>query len=112
MNSLPRRTIDELVARYELEPELRDIYVEGHLDRSIIDWFLSRKNISDVKVYEIDTIEVPAELVEEKSVATGNKGRVIALCCELQDRIRRTLSVMCVIDRDFDHILDNICTCK
>ena len=33
-----RRSLDELVARYELEPELCcDIYVEGNIDKHLIE---------------------------------------------------------------------------
>ena len=35
-----RRSIEELITRYELEPSLKDIYVEGHSDKVIIEWFL------------------------------------------------------------------------
>ena len=36
MTGIARRTIDELAARYELEPELNDVFVEGVFDRDVL----------------------------------------------------------------------------
>lgn len=45
-----RRTIPELVARYILEPSLRDVYVEGSDDRALIKWFLEQHERSDYSI--------------------------------------------------------------
>ena len=49
-----RRTLDELVARYVLEPDLRDIYVEGKTDKLFLEWFLRIKfYYSEIYLWEI-----------------------------------------------------------
>ncbi len=56
-----RRTLEELVTRYQLEPELRDIYVEGKTDKILLEWFLEQKGVENFAVYEIDTVEIPTQ---------------------------------------------------
>lgn len=55
-----RRRLEELIARYELEPSLCDIYVEGLTDKFLIQWFLDKLGIDNYAIYEIDTVEIPA----------------------------------------------------
>ena len=60
-----RHTLDELVARYELEPDLRDIYVEGKTDKLFLEWFLRNRGIEDIAVYEIETVDISADKLFE-----------------------------------------------
>jgi len=59
MNDIPRRNIDELIARYKLEPELKDLYVEGNFDMKLFRKITRELNLN-VSVYTIDTVECPA----------------------------------------------------
>ena len=36
MFDVEKRTVEELIARYEFEPGLRDIYVEGEFDSDLL----------------------------------------------------------------------------
>lgn len=96
MNDLPKRKIEELVALYQLNPRVSDIFVEGETDRDLIGWYFDAINKKDVSVNEISTIEIPVEW-------GGNKEKVIRLarelCKELPDRAYR---VLCVVDKDID----------
>ena len=112
MVDIPRRTVDELLARYTLEPNLRDVYVEGDLDRRILEWFFSKIKAIDVKVYEINSVEIPSDIVPALRGATGNKGRLIALCNVLEREIIEDLNIICLIDLDFDEILNRVFDCK
>jgi hypothetical protein len=60
-----RRTLEELVTRYQLEPGLRDIYVEGKTDKILLEWFLEQRGVKSFAVYEIDTVEIPAQKLFE-----------------------------------------------
>ena len=106
MTEIPKRTIDELLARYELAPDLHDVYVEGEFDERILEWFLSRIGATDVKVYEIDTVDIPEDMFIQERGATGNRGRIIALCNELGNKIENNLNIIGIIDLDFDRILN------
>ena len=98
-----RRTLDELVTRYELEPDLCDIYVEGKTDKLLIEWFLDHKEHQGFAVYEIDTVEIPAQLLFELGLKDNIQSRVIALALHIQDKLSETpLHVTCIADKDFD----------
>lgn len=102
MTGLERRTIDELFARYELEPELRDVFVEGQFDKDVLaNYFRSTKQL-DRMVYEIDSVEVPNEILRKQNLTEGNKQRVIALARALSS-LPEKCSYRCLIDKDLDH---------
>ncbi len=50
-----RRRIDELVARYSLEPDLLDIYVEGKFDSDCLSAYLDKRELhgAQVKAYPV-----------------------------------------------------------
>jgi hypothetical protein len=105
MTIIPRRTIEELVTRYQLEPELCDLYVEGTTDKSLFDWYLGRKDIDGVAIYGIDTVDVPEILPDVAENAQGNKGRTLTLAKLFSDQIDGGLKVYFLVDRDFDDYL-------
>ncbi|MEG4231588.1 DUF4435 domain-containing protein [Microcoleus sp. Pol11C3] len=110
MEDEKRRKLDELVARYDLEPSLRDdVYVEGLTDKSIIQWFLEKSNLDtkNVAVYEIDTVDIPTDQLFALGLNDSNRSRVIFLAFQLQ-RLFETTSlphVVCIADRDFDDLI-------
>jgi hypothetical protein len=108
-----RRSLDELAVRYELEPELRDIYVEGRTDKLLFDWFLQQKGIRDFTVYEIDTVEIPTQRLFELGLVDNNRSRVIALALEMQNRLAEIpLHLTCIADKDFDYLFAKEYTCS
>jgi hypothetical protein len=109
MNDAPRFEIDSLIARYELEPELKDIFVEGDFDREIIE-LLNKRN-KDIVVYTIDSVNVPIDMLIDNELTSGNKQRVIALANRLSE-LDGNLNYKCLVDKDFDHWLDKIINIK
>ena len=104
---LPRRSIEELLARYDLEPTLRDLYVEGIRDKAVYGWYLRGTGHEDVSVYDIGSVDVSSELLSSHGLGSGNRERVIALALELDSDFAATLPyVRCVADSDFDFVLD------
>jgi len=101
-----RRTIDELIARYQLEPALRDVYVEGPSDKALLDYVLGLSGGAVLAVYEISTIDVPADVVSAHHLEANNRGRLIALAIGLADALPEgSCCVACVVDADFDRLL-------
>lgn len=82
-----RRTIDELETRYLLEPELGDVYVEGPSDAALISWFLDQHGRRNWRVYSIETVDVPAALVQARGFDVGARGRALTLGIELSERL-------------------------
>lgn len=101
-----RRTIAELLARYEFEPSLRDVYVEGSFDLRFLRWFFGQIEEPDIKVYSIDAVEIPSSTVESRGVSDGARGRVFTLSLELHENGVAETQVACVIDTDLDKLLD------
>jgi hypothetical protein len=98
-----RRTIEEIVTLHELEgSDVQEVFVEGLDDKHFFEHFLIENDLSDVGVYEIDTIEVPTDEVIKRGLEDGNKGRVVTLACLLEDQVQLN-EIVCVSDADFDH---------
>ena len=86
MNSGTKRTLDELITLYELEPDLSEIITEGRTDAAVLRWFLNRLN-SDTVVYAVtDRLDTTPAEVKSKGLDIGNKGYVIANALMLQER--------------------------
>ena len=116
MNSeLPRRSIPELVALYELEPTLRDVVTEGETDKAFIRWFLDsvHGNANEVSVYSVDELDVPAHIVAAHGLAIGNRSELIALCLEIEKRMGRdSRNLTGIIDSDADCLFGATCNCS
>lgn len=104
-----RRRLDEVIVRYELEPELRDIFVEGARDSRLIKWFLREKGIEDCAIYEVSTVEIPTDILSKYNLDehhNNNRGRVVALALELESALgEQAQQATCIIDSDFDLLL-------
>jgi len=106
-----KRRIPELVAQYTLEPTLRDLYVEGSFDKAVMIWFFNESSVDRAKVFSIDDVEVPAELVKKHGYTPGNKQEVISLAKEVEELIGPTLQITCIADADCDRVLDSVTIC-
>lgn len=104
---IEKRNIDDLIALYELEPDIRDVYVEGRFDKCLIEWFLSEHNQLDCAVYDINTVEVPADLLFSEGLLDNNRSRVIFLALYVYKHLPTTKSLTCVADKDFSFILNH-----
>ncbi len=98
-----KRTLEEICSIYSLEPELKDIFVEGRRDKSFVEWYLQDSNVGDVTVYPIDLVDIPNEILDEYNLTTRSKRScVLALACTLAARFPSGLNVLCLADRDFE----------
>ena len=94
-----------MIARYKEEPTLRDVYVEGQFDASVLkDYLLAQDGCDDVVVYEIDTVDVTATMLIENDLDGGQKGRVIAACLAFSAALGDTPQVTGIVDRDYDNV--------
>lgn len=102
-----RRSLQEIAQTHKLEPSLKTIYVEGITDKFFIESFLESENISDITIYEIDTINFQ-EIYDKVDVRRNCKKKVIVLSNELADKLEKSAKVLCVIDTDFDLHLNTV----
>jgi hypothetical protein len=108
-----RRAIDELVALYELEPAIRDVYVEGDLDEALVQWFLLEAQVPIASVTEIGAVDVPSALVKSRGLDNNNRGRLTALAEIMEEQFGGDfVSLTCIVDADFDRILGEENGCR
>ena len=105
-----RRTLAELIARYQLEPLLRDVYVEGPFDASFLTWLLTTLGATNAVVYSISTVEVLSSVLAKHSLTSGEKQRVIAFAREIIEGLEDCSSVTCVVDADLDRVFGTLPT--
>ena len=100
------RRVAELAALYELEPTLRDVFVEGPSDRGLLKAFLNSHNRRDVSVYSIDTVEIDGGDLQREQLPDNNRSRVIYLAAALERETSVPLRsrVVCIADADLDHV--------
>lgn len=97
-----RSEVDELRCKYDLEPTLRDIFVEGASDRHFLELFLPDLTTSSYAVREISDVSIPKEELAAKSLCQGNRSRLIFLAEALEPDSGMCATI--VIDRDYDDI--------
>jgi hypothetical protein len=108
-----RRSIDELIARYTLAPELRDVYVEGSSDKKLYEWFLKQFGCKSVSIFEIDSVNIDNGLITKFGLQSGNRSEVVALSLEFDRSLPHDVRyLLCIADSDFDFLLGKIHTSK
>lgn len=102
---MERIKIEELKTKYEFEPTLRDIFVEGDSDVCLINLFLSGTQDIETKVFPIECVEIPKEYLIENKLENNNRGRVIALSQLLKESEHcNENNILTIVDRDLDTI--------
>jgi hypothetical protein len=101
MDEDTRREVEELVMLYELEPTVRDIYVEGPSDRAFMVG-VSRRLGLKVQIREVDFVKISSAQLDELDLGIGCRQRVIALAILLERVATLDLSsqVACIADAD------------
>lgn len=103
MTEIPRWTISELMARYTLEPTLKDVFVEGEFDQDVLSRCFLEASMTEKIAYVIDTVDIPRQLLTSHKFTEGNKQRVIVLARELAE-LPVSCGLRCLVDRDLDHL--------
>ncbi len=104
-----RRTPAELRILYEIQPQLRDVVVEGRIDASVIRWYLRECGANNAKVYAIDDrVEVDSASVVGVGGEVGARGRILALADEAARWTLTQENLTCVIDSDRDCLASRV----
>jgi hypothetical protein len=102
-----RRTIQDLIARYKLEPTLRDVYVEGVFDQRLLRLFFREIKCDRPTVNVIDLVEVPDAILAKYSMTRGERSELLVLANEIQLLLGVVPNFIAVVDADFDRLLGN-----
>ncbi len=99
------RKVSEVIAICSLEPELKNIFVEGLSDKLVIDNFLEDNSVSDCTVFEIGDIDF-SDIPNAPS--RNNKDKVIFLSQMIEKEIETQASshTLCIVDLDADWVLN------
>lgn len=100
-------SLDALMTLYELEPTLRDVYVEGRADLGLLQWLFLEENIHGAVFAVDDRVEVPSDVVKDLGQDTHSaRGRAVALAIIAHRHLGPDqLCVTVVVDADFAHIV-------
>ncbi|MGI4758634.1 MAG: hypothetical protein ACRYGF_17510 [Janthinobacterium lividum] len=97
--------MEDLIARYVLEPTLRDVYVEGAFDESILRQFFKQLSCDRPSVTRIDLVEITDQQLQRHGLTRGEKSELIALAEEVHMRCGVVDGLRCVTDTDSDRLL-------
>lgn len=104
-----RRTPAELRVLYEVQPQLRDVVVEGRTDASVIRWYLRERGVNNAKIYAVDDrVEIDSASVLGVGGEVGARGRVLALADEAARWMLTQENLTCVIDSDRDCLASRV----
>lgn len=105
-NAVERRSLSELITLYQLEPSLRDVFVEGMFDRRLFSWVLRGRDRRRTHIYIIDEVDVPDAVLVAYGLRSGARSKVIALAKELDSALPRgSCQVTCVVDSNCEGAL-------
>lgn len=97
-------TLEELIAQYEFEPDARDIVVEGIFDKDLLNWLFHVTKTTDVIVYEVEDIIIPADVyIRHNKDSSSKKERVLTVALEVFREIPGIGNLLtCIVDADYD----------
>ena len=91
-----RRQPEAIILAHLMDPQRRELYVEGSRDRSFINWVFSNHIDSNTIVREIALVDIP------NTTEGGAKGRLLSFAKWLEGRGTR---IKCFADADYDRLL-------
>ena len=104
-----RIPLADLVTEYMLHVNRKHLFVEGREDCAVLEWYLEPVSSISVSVFEIDTVEITADELHRHNLTEGKKNRVLVLARELDKALPEgSAQVLCIVDADFDYILNRI----
>lgn len=111
MARIPGIELDELYVKYQLHPQLLDLYVEGEFDKDILNSLFVQRGISTyISVLTVNEVEVPDSEVAALGLSVGsNKNRLIVLANLFSGHLEDVATnVSCIIDADLDRLLGKL----
>lgn len=101
MSADPQWTVEDLVLRYDLEPDLCDVFVEGCFDQDVLQACFKAAGDDQRVCYPIESVNVTDSILKQYELTDGNKQRVMALAMELNAATNEA-SCKCLVDSDLE----------
>ncbi|MFE6784167.1 hypothetical protein ACFVFF_18100 [Streptomyces sp. NPDC057680] len=100
---IPRRTVDELITLYTVEPDVRDIYTEGRSDKNFLQTHVidTMENPLCTAYAVSDRVDIPDGFLIEAGIMVGARGRIQWLAEQLATHMPNHTSARLIADRDF-----------
>ncbi|MFE0346196.1 hypothetical protein [Streptomyces griseoluteus] len=97
-----RRTPEELAVLFDLEPDIKEVIVEGRTDAGLLRWYFSITSPdADVKFFAIqDRVLINNDRLQSMGYDSGNRGRVIATAQIVESLFPEQKAGAFVADRD------------
>lgn len=92
-----RRAPGAIVAAHKMVPTRRELYVEGPTDKHFLDWLVGNRKTTDVRVVEIDLVDLPG-------IASGGKKERLLHFTEQVENLG--IQIKGFADADTDHIFE------
>jgi hypothetical protein len=113
MTEIPMRTMDEVELRYTLEPSLRDVYVEGESDSSLMEWYFQECGIDSVSIICSRDVEVDVSQVLKLGCEDNNRGRLLYIAKYIKDHVPHFCAGLTfILDLDLQTYLPIDCECQ
>ncbi|MDA3953770.1 MAG: hypothetical protein PF485_08990 [Bacteroidales bacterium] len=104
MSYYVKRKLSEVLFMYSVEPELKDVYVEGITDKLCFEEVLLD---NEINFKEIDSIDFSELYTEDPSLKRNNRKKIVALSEKLSLSFHNNLKyVSCIADLDYDYFSD------
>lgn len=97
-SSLPRRDALAIAASYKIDPQRRELYVEGQRDRLFIQWLTEGARSPDARIVE-------ARFVDSPTALGGERGRLVAFGKSVE---HLQLAIRIWLDADHDRIENEV----
>lgn len=96
--------IEGLVARYELHPERRDVFVEGDSDQGLVRAFFEARGLRNISVLSVSVVNLPSDLARALP-QPSRRSDVIGLALELERKGVSQNQVACIADADLEYVI-------
>lgn len=100
MEFVEKRKLSEVLVLYTLEPDLKDLYVEGVTDKLCYEPVIDCQNLN---IVEVDSIDFSELYDSNPQLKRNNRKKLIELSNQLNSAFGINLTnVCCIVDSDFD----------
>ncbi len=95
-------SIASIIAKHDVEPSLRSVYVEGPNDKDLLDKMIKHHKLHNVRAYDVDNVDLTRLNFNQWNLSPKSKrDKVTALMLELESQVEGA-QIKGVIDRDYD----------